>query len=213
MAAEGPLHELGRDPDHQLRLPGHGPHRRDAASHVPAGRRDEGWRAGDRGRSRRSAASARGDRRTPDDNERVLRYLAKCTTEPSIVHGISGRGRFARARTHGRHRPVVADPLRREAADGDQGRASSRGARWARATRACTAPSRPATAPTGAGSATPRRGCRRRSSRRPHSTRTSPPRPGAAWSPVQGTRGITRDALLGTAPRRATSRSHPSTAP
>ena len=41
-AAEGPLHELGRHPDRQLRLAGDGPDRRDGAADVPAGARDEG---------------------------------------------------------------------------------------------------------------------------------------------------------------------------
>jgi urease subunit alpha len=40
-------------------------------------------------RVRRSRPAVATDDGEPDDNERVLRYLAKCTTEPAIVHGIA----------------------------------------------------------------------------------------------------------------------------
>ena len=59
------------------------------------------WRAGPGGAGGRTPrrcavrAAARGvagrRRLGPDDNERVLRYLAKCTIEPAITHGIPAR--------------------------------------------------------------------------------------------------------------------------
>ena len=55
MAAEGPLHELGRDRDRELRLAGDGPDRRDGPPDVPAGPRHEGV-APVRGRRRASRA-------------------------------------------------------------------------------------------------------------------------------------------------------------
>ena len=50
-----------------------------------------------------------------DDNERVLRYLAKVTIEPAITHGIDQPRRLAAGRPPRRHRPVAARVLRREA--------------------------------------------------------------------------------------------------
>jgi urease subunit alpha len=50
------------------------------------------WRAGDafeRERVHRSRPAVAANDGEPDDNERVLRYLAKCTAEPAIVHGIA----------------------------------------------------------------------------------------------------------------------------
>ena len=69
-----------RDLDRELGLPGDGADRRDRPAHVPARARDEGRGGGGRGRERP---------RRHDDNERVLRYLAKVTEEPARVHGIS----------------------------------------------------------------------------------------------------------------------------
>jgi urease subunit alpha len=94
MAAEGPLHELGAiqiinsDSQGMGRI-GETLRRTIQLAHVM-----KAWRAGEGaafddpppvGRMR-SAAEGDGE---PDDNERVLRYLAKCTVEPAIVHGIS----------------------------------------------------------------------------------------------------------------------------
>ena len=166
MAAEGPLHELG------------------AIQIVNSDSQGMG-RIGETLRRTFQLADAMkrwAEDASPDDNERVLRYLAKVTTEPSIVHGIAGEVGSLVARAHGRHRAVVADALRREARDGDQGRGGrverdGRGQRE-RARR----PSRRATGPTGAGSAARRRGCPPRSSPRPRSMRASRRRRRAAWS-------------------------------
>ena len=57
----------------------------------------------------------------PDDNERVLRYLAKVTINPAIAHGLSaGRG-FAAGRPPGRSDAVVARALPRPARARAQG--------------------------------------------------------------------------------------------
>ena len=84
----GPAPRARRDRDDQLRLAGHGPDRRDAPADDPARPRHEGL------------ALLGGGRRDPrprpqpddpyDDTERVLRYLAKCTIEPAIAHGLAG---------------------------------------------------------------------------------------------------------------------------
>ena len=101
MAAEGPLHELGAISDHQQRLAGDGQDRRDdqadlaarprheglagTAQLVLTGRRRPGCAGPCRVRPRRLPTTALGQ----DDNERVLRYLAKYTIDPAITHGIS----------------------------------------------------------------------------------------------------------------------------
>jgi len=93
MAAEGPLHELGAiqivnsDSQGMGRI-GETLRRTIQLAHVM-----KAWRAGEAFGGpepvrRLRAAVAAGDSE-PDDNERVLRYLAKCTTEPAIVHGIA----------------------------------------------------------------------------------------------------------------------------
>jgi urease subunit alpha len=74
MAAEGPLHELG------------------AIQIVNSDSQGMG-RIGESLRRTFQLADAMkrwAEDASPDDNERVLRYLAKVTTEPSIVHGIAG---------------------------------------------------------------------------------------------------------------------------
>jgi urease subunit alpha len=93
MAAEGPLHELGAiqivnsDSQGMGRI-GETLRRTLQLAHVM-----KAWRANAPGpadapevRRSRPAAPTDGE---PDDNDRVLRYLAKCTIEPAIVHGIS----------------------------------------------------------------------------------------------------------------------------
>ena len=94
MAAEGPLHELGAiqivnsDSQGMGRI-GETLRRTMQLAHVM-----KAWRAAEGKletsppvrRLRPQVASGDGE---PDDNERVLRYLAKCTIEPAIVHGIS----------------------------------------------------------------------------------------------------------------------------
>jgi urease subunit alpha len=73
MAAEGPLHELGAiaitnsDSQGMGRI-GETLRRTLQLAHVM-----KSWAADE----------------SSDDNDRVLRYLAKCTTEPAIVHGVS----------------------------------------------------------------------------------------------------------------------------
>ena len=110
MAAEGPLHELGAIADRELRLAGHGPDRRDRPPDVPAGARDEGvapvrGRRRDRGPARRPGLDDPDDR---DDTARVLRYLAKVTIEPAIMHGLADHVGSLRAGPARRHRPLVA---------------------------------------------------------------------------------------------------------
>jgi len=93
MAAEGPLHELGAiqivnsDSQGMGRI-GETLRRTMQLAHVmKAWRAGEGWDAPAPVKRRRSAVAATDGE--PDDNERVLRYLAKCTIEPAIVHGIA----------------------------------------------------------------------------------------------------------------------------
>jgi urease subunit alpha len=92
MAAEGPLHELGAiqiinsDSQGMGRI-GETLRRTIQLAHVM-----KAWRGGDtleREPVRRSRPAVAADDGEPDDNERVLRYLAKCTAEPAIVHGVA----------------------------------------------------------------------------------------------------------------------------
>jgi len=92
MAAEGPLHELGAiqivnsDSQGMGRI-GETLRRTIQLAHVM-----KCWQAeasfGEPERVHRLRAAVAGDAEL-DDNERVLRYLAKCTVEPAIVHGIA----------------------------------------------------------------------------------------------------------------------------
>jgi urease subunit alpha len=93
MSAEGPLHELGAisivnsDSQGMGRI---GETVRRTWQLADAMKR---WRAAEGSRwtvpvVRRTHTSAGGDEDGVDDNERVLRYLAKITVEPAIVHGI-----------------------------------------------------------------------------------------------------------------------------
>jgi urease subunit alpha len=87
MAAEGPLHELGAisivnsDSQGMGRI-GETVRRTFQLAHVM-----KRWRASDDGAGWPGAGAGVGA--VDDDNERVLRYLAKITSEPAIVHGIS----------------------------------------------------------------------------------------------------------------------------
>jgi urease subunit alpha len=94
MAAEGPLHELGAiqivnsDSQGMGRI-GETLRRTMQLAHVM-----KGWRAANTWVPnavpvRRARPAVAADDGEPDDNERVLRYLAKCTTESAIVHGIA----------------------------------------------------------------------------------------------------------------------------
>jgi urease subunit alpha len=93
MAAEGPLHELGAiqivnsDSQGMGRI-GETLRRTLQLAHVM-----KTWREGESGLPdapaiRRLRPPAPPTDTEPDDNDRVLRYLAKCTIEPAIVHGI-----------------------------------------------------------------------------------------------------------------------------
>jgi urease subunit alpha len=94
-AAEGPLHELGAiqiinsDSQGMGRI-GETVRRTFQLAHaMKKWRRSdlgEGWEEAPPVRRARPAAPGDGE---PDDNERVLRYLAKVTVEPARVHGIS----------------------------------------------------------------------------------------------------------------------------
>jgi urease subunit alpha len=101
MAAEGPLHELGGiaivNSDSQgmgrigetVRRTWQLAH---AMKHWRAGPEGQGWPGAPAVRRgvARAAARRRGDGLPADDNDRVLRYLAKYTTEPAITHGVFG---------------------------------------------------------------------------------------------------------------------------
>jgi urease subunit alpha len=95
MAAEGPLHDLGAiqiinsDSQGMGRI-GETMRRTFQLAHAM-----KRWRAREEGRDwddpapvRRLRPAAPPTDDEPDDNERVLRYLAKVTTEPARVHGI-----------------------------------------------------------------------------------------------------------------------------
>jgi urease subunit alpha len=95
MAAEGPLHELGAiqivnsDSQGMGRIGETMRRTFQLADAMKAWRGIEagdGWDPAPAVRRLRPAAAPTDDE--PDDNERVLRYLAKVTTEPSLVHGI-----------------------------------------------------------------------------------------------------------------------------
>ena len=127
MAAEGPLHELGAisiinsDSQGMGRI-GETIRRTWQLAHVDeglAGRR--GRRGLARGARRAPARAAPGGHRCADDglgqddNERVLRYLAKYTIDPAMTHGVVGGRRHAGTWPAGRHRAVAA---RRTSASG-----------------------------------------------------------------------------------------------
>ena len=150
MAAEGPLHELGaiaitnRDSQGMGRI-GETLRRTFQLAHVM-----KAWRLSAAADGVPGLPDETGDAR--DDTERLLRYLAKCTIEPAITHGVSDHvgslqpGRLADIVLW---KPAMA---RREAGVVLQGRATRRGARSATATRRSSVRSRRAIAPAGAGS-------------------------------------------------------------
>ena len=101
MAAEGPLHELGAisiinsDSQGMGRI-GETIRRTWQLAHAM-----KAWRASEAGQHwpqspavrrlvLRPPESLRDDGLGPDDNERILRYLAKYTIEPALTHGIAG---------------------------------------------------------------------------------------------------------------------------
>jgi hypothetical protein len=81
----GPAPRARRDRDRQLRLAGDGPDHGDGPADASACRRDEALAATEP----RRPTGLPSDRRPRDDTERVLRYLAKVTIEPAIVHGVA----------------------------------------------------------------------------------------------------------------------------
>jgi urease subunit alpha len=96
MAAEGPLHELGAIQIVNSDSQGMGRIGETLRRTLQLADAMKTWRANDAGgdfpetvpvRRLRPAPSPTDDQ--PDDNERVLRFLAKCTIEPAIVHGIA----------------------------------------------------------------------------------------------------------------------------
>ena len=101
MAAEGPLHDLGAisiinsDSQGMGRI-GETIRRTWQLAHVMkawrASQDGAGWPAAPdvRRTMARPPASLADDGLGPDDNERVLRYLAKYTIDPAITHGVSG---------------------------------------------------------------------------------------------------------------------------
>ncbi|HEX7471782.1 MAG TPA: urease subunit alpha, partial [Candidatus Limnocylindrales bacterium] len=88
MAAEGPLHELGAiaivnsDSQGMGRI-GETLRRTLQLAHVM-----KGWRSSSAADGLPGLGPTAGD--PHDDTDRVLRYLAKCTIEPAITHGVSG---------------------------------------------------------------------------------------------------------------------------
>jgi urease subunit alpha len=101
LAAEGPLHDLGAisiinsDSQGMGRI-GETIRRTWQLAHAMkawrAGQGGTGWPSAPQVRRNgpRPPASLADDGLGPDDNERVLAYLAKYTTDPAITHGISG---------------------------------------------------------------------------------------------------------------------------
>ncbi len=109
MAAEGPLHELGAIQIVNSDSQGMGRIGETVRRTFQLAHAMKRWRASEAGRSwpeappvrrwtrpggpegGREGAAERGAEDGPgNDNERVLRYLAKVTVEPAIVHGIAG---------------------------------------------------------------------------------------------------------------------------
>ena len=93
MAAEGPLHELGAIQIVNSDSQGMGRIGETLRRTIQLAHAMKGWAARESfdepepvSRSRPAIVEGDGE---PDDNERVLRYLAKCTVEPAIVHGIA----------------------------------------------------------------------------------------------------------------------------
>ena len=77
----GPAPRPRRHRRHLVRRPGHGTRRGDLVADL---------------RARRSARRARSRSAADDDNERILRYLAKITINPAMVHGLAHEvGRLA----------------------------------------------------------------------------------------------------------------------
>jgi urease subunit alpha len=87
MAAEGPLHELGAIAIVNSDSQGMGRIMESVRRTLQLADTLKRWRATDAGAGFAGLPPASGDPR--DDTERVLRYLAKVTMEPAIVHGVA----------------------------------------------------------------------------------------------------------------------------
>jgi urease subunit alpha len=95
MAAEGPLHDLGAIQIINSDSQGMGRIGETVRRTFQLAHAMKAWRASEAGAGwddpppvRRLRSAAPATDAEPDDNERVLRYLAKITTEPARVHGI-----------------------------------------------------------------------------------------------------------------------------
>ncbi len=85
MAAEGPLHELGAIQIINSDSQGMGRIMETVRRTFQLAHAMKAWRATEAGRGHPGLLDDDG----PDDNARVLRYLAKVTIEPAITHGVS----------------------------------------------------------------------------------------------------------------------------
>ena len=87
MAAEGPLHELGAIGIVNSDSQGMGRIMESVRRTLQLAHVMKAWRASPAGADHPGLAAAAGD--AFDDTDRVLRYLAKVTIEPAIVHGVA----------------------------------------------------------------------------------------------------------------------------
>ncbi len=87
MAAEGPLHELGAIAITNSDSQGMGRIMETLRRTLQLAHAMKAWRATEVGTGWPGLPPESGD--PYDDNARILRYLAKCTIEPAIVHGIA----------------------------------------------------------------------------------------------------------------------------
>ncbi|MBI3745790.1 MAG: urease subunit alpha [Chloroflexi bacterium] len=91
MAAEGPLHELGAIQIVNSDSQGMGRIMESVRRTFQLADLMKAWRASENGQAVLAAVGGIGPDGDPwDDNQRVLRYLAKVTVEPAITHGIAG---------------------------------------------------------------------------------------------------------------------------
>jgi urease subunit alpha len=89
MAAAGPHHELGAIAIVNSDSQGMGRIMETVRRTFQLAHVMKAWRASEAGAGVATAAGLAPDPDVDDDNERVLRYLAKVTLEPAITHGIS----------------------------------------------------------------------------------------------------------------------------
>jgi urease subunit alpha len=90
MAAEGPLHELGAIQIVNSDSQGMGRIMESFRRTIQLAHAMKAWRATEAGQGHPGLPEdGAGDDGRPDDNARVLRYLAKVTVEPAITHGVS----------------------------------------------------------------------------------------------------------------------------